>query len=335
MSKVILTVFTCNVPALAFYRKLGYSLDETSPDYVDPNSTNHSGGSGHGHLQPGSGSGGSCGSGPGRGSGGARCGYGASGGGSGSGSGSGGSGTSSLAASGGSTFSSPDGPGNGGPGYHILSKRRQAVDGTSPGLCAKAGPQGCQEQERAVVAVGGPDGAPATQQKLQRQGWATSPGHSAQGEQERAPQQGPQQRHKDPEGWQQQQQQQQEPKQEPEPQGQLQTGGQADRRASGGGDVLEQGQSHGPGAPGQGLEQDLRLLPPVQLHGVGPASLCGPPAVPPEVEPGSQTQGIRLCQSAQSAAAGQLQVQRQYDEPVAAHDEQQQQEQQGSEDKQQ
>eukprot|EP00198_Chlamydomonas_reinhardtii_P013340 XP_001702677.1 predicted protein [Chlamydomonas reinhardtii] len=33
MSKVMLTVFTENVPALAFYSKLGYRLDETSPDY--------------------------------------------------------------------------------------------------------------------------------------------------------------------------------------------------------------------------------------------------------------------------------------------------------------
>ncbi|KAG2433048.1 hypothetical protein HXX76_008775 [Chlamydomonas incerta] len=33
MSKVMLTVFTENVPALAFYSKLGYRLDETSPDF--------------------------------------------------------------------------------------------------------------------------------------------------------------------------------------------------------------------------------------------------------------------------------------------------------------
>lgn len=33
MAKVMLTVFKDNAAALALYKKLGYQIDETSPDY--------------------------------------------------------------------------------------------------------------------------------------------------------------------------------------------------------------------------------------------------------------------------------------------------------------
>ncbi|KAG2448673.1 hypothetical protein HYH02_006030 [Chlamydomonas schloesseri] len=135
MSKVMLTVFTENRPALAFYSKLGYRLDETSPDYSPAS----------GHCSPlqlarsagaGNGSGGA----------GSRCSpelgmaaaaaaavaaAGAVGGGSGSrrasGSPDGGGGTtvsSSMAVSSGSGSAGGTGSGEGGgSGYHILSKR--------------------------------------------------------------------------------------------------------------------------------------------------------------------------------------------------------------------
>lgn len=122
MSKVMLTVFTENVPALAFYSKLGYRLDETSPDYspasgnCSPLELAHSaGGGGSSRCSPELGAAAAV----------TATGTGCSGNRSASGSPEGGGSaavSSSMAVSSGSAGGAGSGEGSG-SGYHILSKR--------------------------------------------------------------------------------------------------------------------------------------------------------------------------------------------------------------------
>ncbi|GIL77328.1 hypothetical protein Vretimale_3027 [Volvox reticuliferus] len=110
MSKLMLTVFSENTPAVAFYQKLGYELDETSPDYCPSG--------GHSIVGPGSSSS----------AGGSISGAGGSSnlGGLSSGTGTTGRASSSLCSFNGCSGSQTDSAG-GGCGYYIMSKRAPAI----------------------------------------------------------------------------------------------------------------------------------------------------------------------------------------------------------------
>ncbi|GLC68754.1 hypothetical protein PLESTF_000733200 [Pleodorina starrii] len=131
MSKLVLTVFCENTAAVAFYLKLGYDLDETSPDYCHGSSTSSGariGGSGSegSSCMGGTGGGGST----------------AAGGSDGSGSGSGGRSCASSFTGGSGSQADSAGAGC---GYHILSKR------------APAGGAQQGQPERQAAAVGQPE----------------------------------------------------------------------------------------------------------------------------------------------------------------------------------
>ncbi|GLI59455.1 hypothetical protein VaNZ11_001334 [Volvox africanus] len=109
MSKLMLTVFAENSPAVAFYQKLGYELDETSPDYCPTGNTGRHSSMGHGSSS--SAGGGSSGAGGGS----------INAGGFSSGTGTMGGASSSLCSFNGCSGSQTDSAGAG-CGYHIMSK---------------------------------------------------------------------------------------------------------------------------------------------------------------------------------------------------------------------